>query len=138
MSWNPKVLARPIVFELLRHVWGIQAILFCILVAVVRELRPHAFLHECTRLFPGVAYFTALLPEYKLHHLGVDPRDHGCPARRSRNYDVCVRPDMCLAGDGMVSFHRLFASCKLDVSVFLQGGKDEAGPESGGISASAF
>ena len=57
------------------------------MVALVLRLRPKVFLHECTALFPGRHYFSRLLRDYEVHHFEVDPRDHGCPARRRRVYD---------------------------------------------------
>ena len=107
-----------------------KALLFCVMVAVVKTLKPHLFLHECTQLFPGVVYFERLLPGYKVHHKHVDPREHGCPVRRPRVYDACLRDDFVLGdlGDSkdLDGFHRLFAPTTLNTGVFLQAGEEEA------------
>ena len=101
-----------------------KAILFAIMVAIVRRVKPKCFMHECTSLFPGVHYFRRLLPEYTVVHFVVDPREHGSPTRRKRVYDLCLRADMDLPG-GSSDFYRLYASTTTDASVFIGAGDEE-------------
>ncbi|CAE7474292.1 unnamed protein product [Symbiodinium microadriaticum] len=103
---------------------GKHAILFAIMVAIVRRVKPKCFMHECTSLFPGVHYFRRLLPEYTVVHFVVDPREHGSPTRRKRVYDLCLRADMDLPG-GSSDFYRLYASTTTDASVFIGAGDEE-------------
>ena len=96
------------------------------MVSLVLTLKPQIFLHECTQLFPGVPYFQRLIGSlYTVHHKIVDPREHGCPVRRSRAYDGCVRNDFTLPR-GMSDFHRMYASTSLNAGVFLQADEKEA------------
>lgn len=99
------------------------------MVALVITLQPQLFLHECTQLFPGKVYFSRLLKEYAIHHLVVDPREHGCPVRRPRVYDGCVRADWALDMEG---FYRLYASTSLDTGVFMTAEQKEVGTGSFG------
>ena len=103
-----------------------EALLFCVMVSLVITLKPHVFLHECTALFPGKTYFTQLLRGfYEVLHLAVDPREHGCPVRRPRVYDGCVRYDCQIDMEG---FHHLYASTSLNVGVFMTAEQEEARP----------
>ena len=95
------------------------------MVALVLLLMPKAFLHECTSLFPGLHYFRKLLPQFAVHHFQVDPQDHGCPCRRKRVYDCCLRRDMMLEGDAS-EFRRMHARSELDGTVFLRAREHEA------------
>jgi hypothetical protein len=104
-----------------------KALLFCVMVAVVRTLKPQLFMHECTQLFPGVAYFQRLLQGYTVHHLKADPRDHGCPVRRPRAYDGCLRNDYVMGdSNDLQGFYRLLAKTELNAGVFLQAPDSEA------------
>ena len=71
---------------------GNHALAFVIMIAVVRKLRPIAFLHENTRNF-DYATLQMLLPEYQLHHTFLRPEEYGCPAKRTRSYCAMIRGD---------------------------------------------